>query len=327
MTIGANSNGVTFDVTAVADGNIEGPEVLELTASGTVFGHPSSGTSNVTITDVSNKNITVSGPTTVSEGNSIVYRFSLPSGVTAGSDINIALSVDATATASLTDLTGLPAVKIAAGQSYADVTFAAKADLQIEPTETLTFNPSAAGFTFNQPVSFTITDGDLAAAGIQLSVAPATIAEGGSAVITATLTGGVTAKDKIIITLSKDGTSTMSDAEHIALGTIEINSGDTEGTFTLTTHTDLLLEPAETIVVGGISNPAIPVSAVTLTVTDATGTNANKTLSLTPATATIMEGGKVTMTVSLPAGIQSSQAIVVSLSRVRVLPPRLRRRI
>ncbi|WP_164714321.1 Calx-beta domain-containing protein [Chitinophaga rhizosphaerae] len=315
VTIDANSNSKTFDVSALTDGNIETNETLGLNVAGTVFGFASTAVSNITITDVSNKTISVSGPATVAEGSNIVYRFGLPSGVTAATDINIALTADAASTATLADLTALPAVKIPAGQPFVDVTFAAKADLQIEPTETLTLNPSAAGFTFAQPVTFTITDGDLAAAGIQLSAAPATIAEGAGTVIKATLTGGVTAKDKIVITLTKDGASTLGNSEHSSLGTIEINGGDTEGTFTLTTNADLLLEPTETLVLGGTASPAIPVSPVTVSVTDATGSNANKTLQLTPATATIMEGGKVTMTVALPAGILSTQAIVVALTR------------
>lgn len=315
VTIDAHTNSKTFEVNALTDGNIESQETLELTVSGTVFGFASAAVANIHITDVSNKTITVSGPATVAEGNGILYRFSLPSGVTAASDINITLTAAAASTATLADLTVLPVVKIPAGQPYVEVTFTAKADLQIEPTETLTLTPTAAGFTFSTPVSFTITDGDLAAAGIQLSAAPATVAEGGSTVIKATLTGGVTAKNDIVLTLTKDGASTLSDAEHNALGTITIASGDTEGTFTLTTNADLLLESSETLILGGTAIPAIPVTPVTVTVTDATGTNANKTLQLTPAVATIMEGGSVTMTVALPAGIQSTQAIVVSLNR------------
>ncbi|WP_109697108.1 Calx-beta domain-containing protein [Chitinophaga deserti] len=315
VTIDANTNSKTFDVSALTDGNIEAAELLELTAAGTVFGHASSGISNITITDVSNKTITVSGPATVAEGGNIKYTFSLPSGVTAGSDINISLALAASSTADLADLTGLAALKIAAGQTSGEITFAAKADLQIEPAEILELVPSAAGFSFSQPVSFTITDGDLAAAGIQLTAAPASIAEGGSTVIKATLTGGVTSKNDITVTLVKDGASTLSNSEHGAPGTIVISAGDTEGTFTLTTNTDLLLEPSETLILNGTASPAIPVTATTITVTDATGSNANKTLQLSPATATIMEGGKVTMTISLPAGIQSSQAITVSLTR------------
>lgn len=314
VNIDAGTNGKTFEVEALADGHIEGQELLELTVAGTVFGHASTATADITITDVSDKTITVSGPANVVEGQGIVYRFSLPTGVTATSDITVNLAAVASSTATLADLTGLPVVKITAGQPFGEVTFTAKADQQIEPVETLTLTPSAAGFTFSQNVSFTITDADLAAAGIQLSVAPASIAEGGSTAVKATLTGGVTAKNDIVITLSKDAASTLSNTEHGTLGTITIASGDTEGTFTLTTNTDQLLEPTETLVLGGTSDPAIPVTGAAVSVTDATGSNANKTLSLTPAIATIMEGNSVTMTVSLPAGILSTAPVNVNLS-------------
>ncbi len=188
---------------AIADGNIESPELLELIAGGTVFGYASTDKSNITITDVSNKHITVTGPATVAEGNGITYRFSLPAGVTTTSDITIALAADGASTATLADLTGMPAVKILSGQQYVDVTFNAKADMLIEADETLTLNASAATFTFSQPVSFNITDGDLAAAGISLSVAPGSVAEGGSAIVKATLTGGVTAAADITVALSR----------------------------------------------------------------------------------------------------------------------------
>ena len=316
VTIDAGGDSKSFDVTAVADALIEAPELLELTASATVYGYTSSDVSNITITDVSNKHITVSGPATVAEGSAITWRFELPAGVTATSDINVSLTADPGSTASLADLTGIPALKIPAGAPFADITFTAKADLLIESAETLVLNPSTiSGFTFSQPVTFSITDGDLSAAGITLSATPSGVAEGGSAVIKAALTGGVKAADDIVVTLSKDGASTLDNGEHGALGTITIPAGATEGTFTLATNTDLLLETTETLVLAGTATHSIPVTGMTLTVTDATGTTANKTLRLTPATATVAEGGKVTMTVALPANIITTQAITVTLTK------------
>ncbi len=177
-------------------------------------------------------------------------------------------------------------------------------------------NPSTiSGFTFSQPVTFSITDGDLAAAGVTLSATPSGVAEGGSSVIKATLTGGIKAAGDIIVTLSKEASSTLGNTEHGALSTITIPAGSTEGTFTLTTSTDLLLETTETLVLAGTATNGIPVSGTTITVTDATGTTANKTLQISPAAITVAEGGKATMTVALPVNIITTQAITVILAK------------
>ncbi len=315
VTIEAGKNNATFTLEANTDGLIEAAELLELKANASVFGNNSTATSNITITDVSNKHITVTGGATVAENGNVTWRFALPTGITASSDINIALTRNTASTAAMADLNTLPVLKIASGQPFGEITFSAKADLLIEPAETMIFDASATGFTFSQPVTFTITDGDLAAAGITLSAAPGSIAEGAGAVIKATLTGGVTSASNIVVSLAKNAASTLKDTEHGALGTITIAAGATEGTFSLSTNTDQVLEPTETLVLGGTATSSIPVTGATLQVTDATGTNANKTISLTPATATIVESGKVTMTVSLPAGITTAGPITINLAK------------
>ncbi|MBO9155434.1 hypothetical protein ACFOTA_24705, partial [Chitinophaga sp. GCM10012297] len=198
---------------------------------------------------------------------------------------------------------------------FVDVDFKPGDDDVIEALEHLTLVPSASGFTFSQSVSFDITDQDLAGAYIILSASPASVAEGGSTVITATLNGGVTAVNNLTVTLSKNGSSTAGDSEHDALGTITINAGATTGTFTLTTNSDQLLEASETVVIDGINAQGITVTGTTVTITDATGTSANKTITLTPATATVAEGGVVKIKAILPTGITSTQDITVTLTK------------
>uniref|UniRef100_UPI002612891B beta strand repeat-containing protein n=1 Tax=Chitinophaga sp. TaxID=1869181 RepID=UPI002612891B len=316
VTIEAGTNHVKFNVEAKTDGWIETAEMLKLRAAASVFGNNSTAIADVTITDVSNKLITVSGPATVAEGGNIKWRFELPAGVTSASDIDITLTHDPSGTAELADLTSLPALKIAGGASYGEITFAAASDLIIEATETLKLTPSATGgFTFSQPVSFTITDNDLSAAGIALSVSPSPVAEGTSAIVKATLTGGVTATGNITVTLGKGASSTLENTEHGALGTITISAGNTEGTFTLTTGTDELLEATETLELTGTATSSIPVNGTTLQVTDATGTTANKTIQISPLTATLVEGNDMDFTVSLPGSITTSQDITVTLTK------------
>ncbi|MGN7724188.1 hypothetical protein, partial [Chitinophaga sp. 22620] len=151
----------------------------------------------------------------------------------------------------MTDLQSLPTVVIPAGDGFVDVNFVPADDNVIEATEKLILTPAATGFTFNQPISFDITDQDLAGATITLSAAPASVAEGASSVITATLNGGVTAASNLVITLTKGAGSTAGSAEHGVLGPITINAGQTTGTVTLTTNTDQVLEANETVMIEG----------------------------------------------------------------------------
>ncbi|MGN7724185.1 hypothetical protein, partial [Chitinophaga sp. 22620] len=217
----------------------------------TVFGYTSTDVADITITDVSNKTITVTGPATIAEGATGTYRFSLPTGVTSTSAITITLTRDAASTAALTDLQSLPTVVIPAGDGFVDVNFIPADDNVIEATEKLILTPAATGFTFSQPVNFDITDQDLAGATITLSAAPASVAEGASSVITATLNGGVTSATNLTVTLSKHASSTAGNTEHGALGSITINAGQTTGTVTLTTNTDQVLEANETVMIEG----------------------------------------------------------------------------
>ncbi|WP_346319933.1 Calx-beta domain-containing protein [Chitinophaga sp. YIM B06452] len=315
VTIPVGAGEIEFDVTAGTDNLIEPSELLKLASSATVFGYSSTDEADITITDVSNKMITVTGPAAIAEGATGTYRFSLPTGVTSTSAITITLARDAASTAALADLQSLPVVIIPAGDGFVDVNFIPADDNVIEATEKLILTPTATGFTFNQPVDFNITDQDLAGATITLSAAPASVAEGASAVITATLNGGVTSATNLTVTLSKNASSTAGSADHGTLGVITINSGQTTGAFTLTTNTDQVLEANETIVIDGANAQGIAVAGTTVTITDATGSNANKTITLTPATATIAEGGIVKIKASLPAGITTSQAIIINLNK------------
>ncbi|MGN7724180.1 Calx-beta domain-containing protein, partial [Chitinophaga sp. 22620] len=312
VTIPVGAEGTEFDVTAGTDNLIEPSELLKLASSATVFGYTSTDAADITITDVSNKTITVTGPATIAEGATGTYRFSLPTGVTSTSAITITLTRDAASTAVLADIQSLPAVVIPAGNAFVDVDLKPEDDDLLEALEKLILTPAATGFTFNQPVSFDITDQDLAGASITLSAAPATVAEGTSTVITATLNGGITSVNNLTVTLSKNPGSTAGNSEHGALGTITINAGQATGSFTLSTNADQLLETGETIVVDGINTQGITVTGTTVTLTDGTGP---ADIALTPATATVAEGGTIKLKASLPAGITATQAVTVALSK------------
>ncbi len=154
MIIPVGAEEIEFDVTAGTDNLIEPSELLKLASSATVFGYTSTDAADITITDVSNKTITVTGPATIAEGATGTYRFSLPTGVTSTSAITITLTRDAASTAALADLQSLPTVVIPAGDGFVDINFVPADDNVIEATEKLILTPAATGFTFSQPVNF-----------------------------------------------------------------------------------------------------------------------------------------------------------------------------
>ncbi|MGX5817398.1 Calx-beta domain-containing protein [Chitinophaga lutea] len=308
VTIPAGGSEVSFTLTANTDMLLEGDEALEIVASATVYGSSQTASTTVTITDAPGNNvITVAGDAAVTEGHKAVITFSLPAGYTATQDIVIQLHASGSAQAA--DFATLPAtVTIEAGDPSVQLELDALREGVIESAEQLNLNPQATGYTFNAATwQLTVQDDDAATAAITLS-APASVSEGQNFVLTATLSGA-TASGDIDITLSKTG-STASDADHSTLGTLRIQAGQSTGTLTLTAATDLVLEPAETLVLSGTSNAGIAVTGATVTITDATA----RSITITPATGTVAEGNAITFTVSLPAGVTTDQKIRVDLT-------------
>ena len=182
-------------------------------------------------------------------------------------------------------------VVISAGQASGTATFTLTPtqDTEIEGSETIGVDGSAAGLTVNGAV-LTLTDDD-GAPSVNLSLNPATAGEDDEATqvaVTAAFSNNSTyAIDKTVtVTVGGSGTAT-SGADYAAVSDFDITiaKGATSGTgtFTLTPAQDTEVEGSETIGVDG-SAAGLTVNGAVLTLTDDDGAP-SVNLSLNPATA------------------------------------------
>ncbi|MGN6511266.1 MAG: Calx-beta domain-containing protein, partial [Chitinophaga sp.] len=319
ITIAAGDTENEFDVTAETDNIIESSELLKLTAAATIAGHASSSTAGVTITDVSTKTITVTGPAVISEGNQAVFTFSLPTGVTSASPITVQLTQgSATPAVSDADIAGgIPSsVTIPAGLSSGTLSLDINTDAVIEPVEKLELTPSAPGYTLSGSIALDVQDANFGGA-ISFTSSNASISEGsGTATITVSLPGALTATDDITVTIVKDALSTAGAADHSALpASVTITGGNHNTTFDITAANDNIIELLETLQLSG-NAPGFSVSGVTVSIADATGLDPQNTvISLVPGNGSIAEDATGDFSVKLPDGIVSSTPVTVSLSK------------
>ncbi|WP_146867391.1 Calx-beta domain-containing protein, partial [Chitinophaga cymbidii] len=316
VTIPANSNGVSFDLTAEPDNVIEPNELLEITAEADVFDVDVTANTSVNIIDATgNKTITITGPADVTEGSSATLTFSLPAGITTAEAITINLA-PGTSTVDASDISGGIPVQaiIPAGNNAGTLQIDINTDGVIEPAEILHLLPSATGFTFSGDLHLNVLDENHS--GTLTITAPATITEGNSAMITVSLPGALLAGSDIAINLNRGAASTAAATDHSAIPpTVTIKTGEHAASFTVTASTDNILEITESLVIGGTA-AAYSVNAATLQIEDATGADpANTVITLQPATSDILEGTTAQFRVSLPAGIVSSTPIQVNMSK------------
>lgn len=302
-----------FVLTAVDDALTEADEQITLQATATVYGHgPQTASATVTVKDLPGNNvITISGDADVTENNTAKIRFSLPSGIKAGSDINITLAYGGTATAA--DFTSLPlTVTIPANEDYYELSLAAIKDNIIEATENLTLTASATGYTLSGSAALNVHDADLADAEVKLLSSHTDIDEGQILTLTAELQHGMTTTIPVDITLSQNG-GTALPADYTGLSTVRIEPAG-PNTATVQILEDDLLEWTETFIIKGTAT-GINITDATVNILDKnTSILGNKKFTLTPDATSIEEGGSTTVWLRLPAGQKTSEAITITLS-------------
>ncbi|UYQ91474.1 gliding motility-associated C-terminal domain-containing protein [Chitinophaga horti] len=325
ITIPPGANGASFDFTTVDDGVADGDEVVEIYIMEILpVGYFVMSSGYVTMQDpVAIPEIHVNVPAaSVTEGNNLKVTFSLPSGYTAPSAITINLAKQTvTSPATDADFTApIPSsITIPAGGTMVELDLTARADMLIEVLESLRLTPTATGYTFDlTDIDVDVIDADYTGSTmpITLNVTPASVNEGTSATIRASLPAGLTASYDIDVNVTKDAGSTAATGDHGALPTtLHITAGsNASANATITTATDNILESAETVVAAGTAT-GFTVSNGTLTINDATSANPlNTKLTLTPVSATITEGASTSVSVSLPTGITAASDISVTLS-------------
>ncbi len=321
----------TAETFAVALGAVTGPDVVHIktTASNAV----------ATIAENDPISVSISGPSSVSEGDATGnYTVSLTGGTpTADLTVDYA-TADGTAVAA-TDYTAKSGTLTFSGTAAGAQTFTVQttADTFDEGTgETFTVSiasPSGGGgpapsLDTAKSVTTTITDDDDAVSGITLSASPNSLGEDDPATnitITATLDGGSTRPSATVVTIGTlAGTATKdTDYTATALASITIAANATSGTgsITITPTDDSVVEGDETITVSGTTTAAVglTVAAATITLTDddkststVPGDKDSAELSISGPTGNVSEGSNAVFTVTLSHAVSKDVAVAWS---------------
>ena len=227
--------------------------------------------------------VSISGPSSVDEGDTTGnYTVSITGG-TPTADISVSYATSNGTAIAGSDYTAASDTLTFSSGSTADKTFTIQTteDNLDESDETFTVtlsNATGGGGTTTlgtaKSVTTTITDDDDAPSDISLSVTPNTLGEDDDATdftITATLNGGTTRTEATVVTITLGGTATSSDYEvTTALASITIPEGESSevGTVTLTPTNDSIVEGDETIDIDGSTTVGLDVSPAQITLTD-----------------------------------------------------------
>ena len=308
LTIVANtaSGTATFTLTPVDDDVDEVDETV--TVDGTVSGLTVNA-ATLTIKDDDTRAVVVSETeVTVPEGGNATYTVVLgsqPTGlvtVTPGASGN----ADVTVSGALTFTTANWAVE----QS---VTVSAAEDADAE-ADTATVSHTVSGADYGSetaaPVSVTVTENDVAATAVDLSVSPLRVGEAAGStnvVVTGTLNGSVRTTATVLTVSVADGTASSGDFAAVTdfMLTIAASAASGTATFTLTPTGDDVDEADETVTVDGTVS-GLTVNAATLTIED----DDTRAVVVSETEVTVLEGGSATYTVVL--GSQPTGSVTVT---------------
>ena len=278
--------------------------------------------------------VTLSGPTTVDEGDATSnYTVALtPSGVLPTADLTVSYATangTALAGTDYTAATGtLTFTPTAAGsQTFTVQTTDDTVDEGTGETFTVAISSPAGGggpapsLATTKTVTTTITDDDAAPTGITLSANPNSLGEDDAATsvtVTATLQGDSTRPTATVVTIGTLSGTATKDTDYTAGTltsiTIPANTASGSGTLTLTPTDDVVVEGDETIVIPGTTTTQVglTVSSATITLTDddkSTTTPTNDTdsaeLSISGPAANVAEGANAEFTVTLSAAVDA----------------------
>ena len=347
VTFAANSAAgatQTITITTTNDNLSETAETFTVTL-GTITSDLSSqislksGASNATATISASDPITVtiSGPSTVDEGDATTaYTVSLsPAGVKPTADLTVSYATSngtATAGSDYTAKSGtLTFTNAAAGaQTFTVDTTEDTVDEGTGETFTVSISSPLGGggatpTLGTASVTTTITDDDAAPTGITLSVSPGTLGEDDSATeitVTATLQGGSTRPTSTVVTIGALAGTATKDTDYTAttLGNITIPANSSSGsqTFTVTPTDDAVVEGDETIIISGTTTVNLSVTSATVTLTDddktttPPGDKDTATLSISGPSANVAEDSDATFTVTLSKAVDAQVQVAWS---------------
>jgi len=204
---------------------------------------------NITINPARTASIAVS-PSSANEdsGTAFVYTVTLSQTNPSATTVNLTRSGTAT---SGTDYTGaVSSIVVPANATSASFSITPVADTTVEPDETLIFQvASGTDYSIGNPSSATATivNDDFPVASI--SVAPASVAEDGSANLIYTVTLSQAPTSAVSIGFSIGGTATSGTDYAAVSSPLVIAAGQTSGTITVDPTLDATVEPDETVVI------------------------------------------------------------------------------
>ena len=303
IAAGASTGTITVATAAESPALLEPNETLSVTLTRVSGGggSPSLGaakSAETTITDSGTVTVGFSAASaSVAEGRAATLIISLSGAV---SDNVTVKWKTADATARSADYTARTATSltIAAGATAKTVTVQTTQDRLAEGGETFTAsletdsaNPLPAGVSLGTS-SATVTIADDEALLVDVSADAESVAEGGSAAYTVTVTGG-TSTAPVVVSYETGGTATAADDYTAPSGSLTVASGQATAAITIATAADTVLDPDETLRVtltgvsggGGAANLGTGTRAET-TLTDA----GSVTVSLDPTSRSVAEG-------------------------------------
>tara|TARA_R110002073_G_scaffold315027_1_gene487457 strand:- start:2284 stop:6231 length:3948 start_codon:yes stop_codon:yes gene_type:complete len=330
VTIPAGQSSATVSVNPTDDSVVEPDETIILTITDTAtYDVGTAGAATGTITDDDTATVTpvvtvTVNPTAVNEDGSgtLVYTFARTGATTDALAVTYTVSGTATSGSDFTALSGT--VTIPAGQSSVTVSVNPIDDSVVEPDETIiltitdtaTYDVGAAG-----AATGTITNDDTAPVTpvVTVAVNPAAVNEDGSGTLVYTFsrTGATTAA--LTVNYSVSGTATPGSDFTALSGSVTIPAGQSSATINVNPTDDTTVEPDETIILTVIDTASYDVGAAAA----ATGTITNDdqvvvnpgTISLSPATISVSEGGSVaTFTITRTGGSDGAVSVVFATS-------------
>ena len=224
LVLAAGDTTATAKLTATDDYDVEGNETLTLQG---VIGNMIIGSVTVTIedNDVETTYTLSASAETVEEGGTVTITATASQAVRANTEVKVMR--DGASTAGDDDYSlDPPLITIMTGETSGALTLTATDDMNVEGNENLTLNGMVGDMAAGS-VMLAITDNDMDITYTLSGPADMNIAEGGSAMLTATASPAVRADTEVMI--MRDGSSTASDADFTA-ESITIKAGETTGT-------------------------------------------------------------------------------------------------
>ncbi|RFM31935.1 Calx-beta domain-containing protein, partial [Chitinophaga silvisoli] len=292
VTIPAGANNTNIDVPVTDDKIIEGNETVILTINDATA---SSATMAISDDDVATISLTKSADAAEPATNG-TFTLSLPAGLTSTTDILVPYTVSGTATTGVdyTTLSGM--ATIPAGSNSATINVTVIDDKMIETNETVILT-----LADGSSATLTITDDEDATISITKTNDAAEPSTNGA--FTVSLPTGITSATAITVPYTISGTATAGADYTTLTGNVIIPAGQNSAAINVNMLDDKIIEGNETVIL----TLTDVTKTATLTITD----DENQTISITKTANAAEPATNGSFTVSLPAGVTSTQNISV----------------